>query len=130
MPQLEQKCLELEKGLEENLNAYATLEDSEKKQIIGLHIDQHKRTLTILWELRGTEILEVKKEIQRNDWLIDSLDEQLRDAGLKIISKHREVNKFSLFSRSKPDLAFFKSWFYSSTRKNSHTWNCSRVQNK
>ena len=75
--------------------------------MIHLLVDPQKRTLTILQELRDTEVLDVK-EIQRNDWLIDYLDEQLHNVGLTTISKHVEVNKFSLFRRSKPDLAFYQ----------------------
>lgn len=62
-----------------------------------------ERLKLLVWvhEVRAVNMLDVRKEVQRND-----------RAGLQIVTEFC-YNKFSIFGKSKPDLAFYKestSW--------------------
>ena len=57
-------------------------------------------------------MLDVKKEVQRNNWLVEFLEKKLDSVGLHTTTEFRN-NKFSIFGKSRPDLAFYKestSW--------------------
>lgn len=57
-------------------------------------------------------MLDVKKEVQRNNWLVEFLEKELHSVGLHTTTEFRN-NKFSIFGKSRPDLAFYKestSW--------------------
>ena len=56
---------------------------------------------TMVQRIRGVEMLDVNKEVQRNDWFTDFLDKELKVFNI-------QSTKESLYGRSRPDFAFFK----------------------
>lgn len=58
------------------------------------------------------DMLDVKKEVQRNDCLVEFLEEELHNVGLHTTTEFHN-NNFSIFVKWRPDLAFYKestSW--------------------
>lgn len=86
--------------------------NAEKKDIVMKAVqlcirEKNLNFLSWMQEIKGMPILPVKREIQRNDWLSDYLEEELRNYNFQT-TKEFSYNKFSIFGRSRPDFAFFK----------------------
>ena len=73
-----------------------------REQMLMLHREQ------MLVLLQSFEVLEVRKEVQRNDWLIEYLGGELKDLGFMTTTEF-SANKFSIFGKSRPDMAFYKT---------------------
>ena len=125
---IQQKCEEVERGLLQDKESHDLCknlvvqldENSAPQQIKDNCLKIVEQTITterlklLAWiqKIRTVDILDVKKEVQRNDWFIDFIEEALQDVGLYTIKEFHH-NKYSLFGRSRPDLAFYveeKSW--------------------
>ena len=114
-PLIREKIQEVERGLMKDMES----SDLRKKiiqsdntsavvEMVERSLTQQRlRILTLIQEIKDIETLDVKKEIQQNDWFTEFLEGELHGLGF-LTTKEFPYNKFSIFGRSRPDFAFFK----------------------
>lgn len=91
-----------------------------------------ERLKLLAWvhEVRAVDMWDVKKEVQRNNWLVEFLEKELHSVGLHTTTEFRN-NKFSIFGKSRPDLAFYKestSWIKAGIIMQEDNWLCVGLQ--
>ena len=112
---LQEKCQQAERGLIADEGSTRDLcnkiQQSDAVENIadlveGYIKEQRLRFLSWVQDIRGVEILDVKKEVQRNDWFTDFLTQELSGVGLHSTTEFS--NKYSIFGKSRPDFVFYK----------------------
>lgn len=104
---IQQKCFDVEKTLLEDVESGLKEEESTAR-LMECVKQQRLCLLTLVRDIRGIQAMDVRKEGQRNDFLNQFLEDELKALGLVIIKNH-----YSIFGRSRPDLAFYmqeKTW--------------------
>lgn len=112
-------CGQLEKDVMTSSRSklYEKVEDiidnsKDKKLVVCKVVDQcisEQNSVLIDWlqKMRNIKKMTVNKEIQKNDWFIEYLQENLRSHGFTT-SFEFNVNKFCIFGKSRPDFSFYK----------------------
>ena len=108
---IQQKCFDVEKTLLEDVEPGLKEEESTAR-LMEFVKQQRLCLLTLVRDIRGIQAMDVRKEGQRNDFLNQFLEDELEALGLVTV-KEFPHNHYSIFGRSKPDLAFYmqrKTW--------------------
>ena len=114
-PLIREKCEEVEKGLMEdqkcsNLREKITEFNDNVSAVVAMVdsalMQQRLQFLNWIREFKDIDSPSVKKEIQKNDWFTEYLEEELSTFGFQT-TKEFHHNKYCIFGKSRPDFGFF-----------------------